>query len=239
MTDEQRAEWDARLLAAHDEARAAKSAEQAARLAWLKARQETRRALERLARVLDLREGDEPLFDHLVEQARPPAAPDVVAADREREDLAERLIDQGGKANPMASPERGKKEAARRKKLHAEDGAQTSGQNGTTAANEIGSPAQGRICLDCHASRPWELERCPSCQATSFKPGPYPPPDVYGYDLVVSLNTGGEERCHYAGTEKAARKKALMRPHAKEVISAEPLTEEQYVRAYGRARRGG
>ena len=73
-------------------------------------------------------------------------------------------------------------------------------------------------------------------QPDTPKPAPKAPP-VYGWSITYSRNDGKpDEDCHYVGTEKVARKKALLRPHAREVLRCEPMTEEQYVRVFGRGR---
>lgn len=133
-------------------------------------------------------------------------------------------------ANPMTSAERGKKTARELAKLHANDGPEKpSGDNGA---------AHGKLCNRCNAAYPADLGKCPACGCPEFRSGKYPPPKAYGFDLVVSRNGGlPDERCHYAGTEAACRKKAMLRHNASAVLSCEPLTEEQYLRAYGRARR--
>lgn len=64
-----------------------------------------------------------------------------------------------------------------------------------------------------------------------------PAPKYYGWEVVYKRHGDlTHHRCHYVGTEATARRKAMLRPRAEAVVSAEGLTEEQYVRAYGRGK---
>lgn len=56
----------------------------------------------------------------------------------------------------------------------------------------------------------------------------------YGWSITYSTDDGREERCHYTGTEVKACRRTLARPGAKNVISCEPLTEQQYTVSFGR-----
>lgn len=59
----------------------------------------------------------------------------------------------------------------------------------------------------------------------------------YGYDVTVEIRTGGagtvEKVFHKMGTEAQVRRWGMLKPCAKRIVKMEPLTREQYIRAYG------
>lgn len=63
------------------------------------------------------------------------------------------------------------------------------------------------------------------------------PNRVYGFDITYVTVDGRELTCHYVtDSEQTARRKAMLRTHAREVTNLRPLTEAQYVKAFGRGR---
>lgn len=62
----------------------------------------------------------------------------------------------------------------------------------------------------------------------------------FGWDLEIEIRTGmvGTEtrNVHYRGTEKKARRQALMQRNFVRVVKATPLTEKQWISAYGSGR---
>jgi hypothetical protein len=66
---------------------------------------------------------------------------------------------------------------------------------------------------------------------------PKEPEAAYAWEMVVRLRDGREETVTYAAkTQTKAWRKAMARPNAAEVLSAEPMTREQYVRVKGTRR---
>lgn len=62
-------------------------------------------------------------------------------------------------------------------------------------------------------------------------------PKPYGHVVTVRLSNGETAEVRRVGRESVARRAALLMPHAVEVERVEALTEENWVRAYGRRRR--
>ena len=64
-------------------------------------------------------------------------------------------------------------------------------------------------------------------------------PKFYAWDATISMNNNTPEQTVtvVAPTENQARRKALLRPNAKEVVKLEGMTEEQYRRVHGSRRR--
>jgi Lar family restriction alleviation protein len=62
------------------------------------------------------------------------------------------------------------------------------------------------------------------------------PASVYGWSITYTTNRGDERDCHFVGTEAVARKKAALKTGFEAVVKADPLTERQYVAAYGKGR---
>ena len=65
------------------------------------------------------------------------------------------------------------------------------------------------------------------------------PPKFYAWDVTISMNNNTPEQTVtvVAPTENQARRKALLRPNAKEVVRLEGMTEEQYRRVHGSRRK--
>lgn len=59
----------------------------------------------------------------------------------------------------------------------------------------------------------------------------------FGYDVCIELNAGFMRRetiqKHFLGTQSRARRRAMEVPRAVKVLKMEPLTERQWVAAYG------
>jgi hypothetical protein len=55
----------------------------------------------------------------------------------------------------------------------------------------------------------------------------------YGYEVVAQMSDGSQKMFHYVGTIGQAKRKTVLRPHVRQVISATPVTWEQWLRAYG------
>jgi ParB/RepB/Spo0J family partition protein len=62
------------------------------------------------------------------------------------------------------------------------------------------------------------------------------PAKFYGWDVTYRTYKHETLTCHYVGSEKTARRKAMLRTGAAEIVSVAGLTEEQWVRAYGKGR---
>lgn len=59
----------------------------------------------------------------------------------------------------------------------------------------------------------------------------------YGFDITYVTTAGEVKDCHYVtSSEATARRKTLLRAHAKEVTYLRPLSEDAYVKAFGRGR---
>jgi hypothetical protein len=65
------------------------------------------------------------------------------------------------------------------------------------------------------------------------------PPKFYAWDVTIGMNNNTPEQTVtvVAPTENQARRKALLRPNAREVVKLEGMTEEQYRRVHGSRRR--
>lgn len=60
-----------------------------------------------------------------------------------------------------------------------------------------------------------------------------PLPGAFGYDVNCVMHEGGIKQFHYVGREKAARRRAMLKTGVRSIVSVEPLTHEQWIRAYG------
>lgn len=59
-------------------------------------------------------------------------------------------------------------------------------------------------------------------------------PIAFGYDVTcVMIGEPGVKQFHFVGREKAARRKAMWKTGVRSIVSVEPLTHEQWIRAYG------
>lgn len=59
-------------------------------------------------------------------------------------------------------------------------------------------------------------------------------PGVFGLDVTVEFVDGRVEQFHWRGlSEGDARRRALLKRNAREVLNVEPLTEEQWIQVYG------
>jgi hypothetical protein len=59
-------------------------------------------------------------------------------------------------------------------------------------------------------------------------------PIAFGYDVnCVMHGEVGVKQFHFVGREKVARRRALLKTGVRSIISVEPLTHEQWIRAYG------
>ena len=59
---------------------------------------------------------------------------------------------------------------------------------------------------------------------------------AYGWDVTVRFHMpiNGERTYHWRGcTAAAARRKGMLKSHAAEIVAIEPITENQWIRAYG------
>ncbi len=57
---------------------------------------------------------------------------------------------------------------------------------------------------------------------------------AFGWDVTVRFADGHEEMYHWRGcTEADARRKGLLKSHAREIVRVEALDEETWIRAYG------
>lgn len=65
---------------------------------------------------------------------------------------------------------------------------------------------------------------------------PKPGPDFYGWEITYKTHDNQLLICRYVGTEKQARKKAMLRSKAMTIVECVGITEEQWVRAYGRGK---
>jgi len=59
----------------------------------------------------------------------------------------------------------------------------------------------------------------------------------YGFDVTYRTTDGRELTCHYVGSERTARRKAMLRSCATEVIAVTPISEREWTRLYGRRER--
>jgi hypothetical protein len=60
---------------------------------------------------------------------------------------------------------------------------------------------------------------------------------AFGWDVEVRFHDGHTETFHWRGcTERAAHVKGMMKVLAKEIVKIEPVTEEEWLRAYGMGR---
>lgn len=63
---------------------------------------------------------------------------------------------------------------------------------------------------------------------------------AFGYEVLCEVRTGmvgtREDPRHYKGNEMTARRRAKSVPNFVRVLAVRPLTEAQYVRAYGDGR---
>ena len=56
----------------------------------------------------------------------------------------------------------------------------------------------------------------------------------FGYEVTVKFMYGKEKKFHWCGlTEITARRKGMLKTLATEIVNVEPVTEEQWIRAYG------
>lgn len=60
------------------------------------------------------------------------------------------------------------------------------------------------------------------------------PNRVYGHEVTYRTHQGDELKVHFVGGEANARRKAMLKTHAREVIAVDPMTETTYVKAFGR-----
>lgn len=58
----------------------------------------------------------------------------------------------------------------------------------------------------------------------------------YGWDITYRDVRGKHQTCHYVGTEKKARHKAMLRTGYEKLVECKGLTKDAYVRGYGKGR---
>ena len=57
---------------------------------------------------------------------------------------------------------------------------------------------------------------------------------AFGWEIEVEFRQGHTKSFHYRGcTEGGARRKGMLKTHAMRIVACEPITEEQWVKAYG------
>lgn len=57
---------------------------------------------------------------------------------------------------------------------------------------------------------------------------------AFGYCVTVRFQNGETKEYHWSGlTESGARRKGMLKTCASKIENVEPLTEEQYIRAFG------
>ena len=62
------------------------------------------------------------------------------------------------------------------------------------------------------------------------------PQKVVGWEITVQFyfNSGKPEQAfHWIGTEAACRRKGMLKSNAEKIVKADPITAEEWLRAYG------
>lgn len=90
-------------------------------------------------------------------------------------------------------------------------------------------------CLSCPRWGPHAKTEVGAIRFWNQMSGPKRP---FGWEVDFAIRMGiisvKSATCHYRGcTEQAARRKAMARPQASHVIAVRPVTEEEWVRAFG------
>ena len=59
------------------------------------------------------------------------------------------------------------------------------------------------------------------------------PEKPFGHEVTVMFRDGTLKTFHYVGGRAKARMNGIMKPLASQIVSIEPVTKEQWFRAYG------